>query len=131
MSHVIHRGSGQWWHWSLLAFRSDRYDEGTHHAAVTVSAHHLVMRNAPDHPEPGRVGVLILRVWLEATADDAQLRIRMVGRYDVSREVEDTASASTIEDALARIRDWLEQFSSSAPGSSGCRRGSDATDSAP
>jgi hypothetical protein len=74
------------------------------------------MRNAPDHSEPGRVGVLILRVWLEPTADDAQLRIRMVGRDDVSRDVEDTASASTIEDALARIRDWLEQFSSSASG---------------
>jgi len=69
------------------------------------------MGNAPDDPDPGRVGAIILRVWREGPASDAQLRIRLIGRDDVTQDVEYVASASTIEDAIACIRDWLEQFS--------------------
>jgi hypothetical protein len=70
--------------------------------------------------ESGKAGALILRVWLEGSADDPQLRIRLVGREDVTRDVEQTESVSTIEDALALIQDWLERFSSPVP-----RRNSD------
>lgn len=77
------------------------------------------MRNAPDRPEPGKVGVLVIRVWLEGTADHPQLRIRLTGRKDVTRDVVDTASASRIESALARVRDWLEQFCHSTQANSG------------
>ena len=88
--------------------------DGGHYALVTVYAHDSMMRNVPDRPESGRVGALVIRVWLEGTADDPQLRIRLIGRQDVTRDVEETASASTIEGALAPIRDWLEQFSHAA-----------------
>ena len=76
-----------------------------------MSADRMTMGNAPDDPDPGRVGAIVLRVWREGSASDAQLRIRLIGRDDVTQDVEDVASASTIEDAIARIRDWLEQFS--------------------
>lgn len=76
-----------------------------------MGAHRLIMDHPPDDPDPGTVGAIVLRVWREGPASDARLRIRLVGREDVTQDVEDIASASTIEDALARIRDWLEQFS--------------------
>jgi hypothetical protein len=81
------------------------------HAAVTVGAHRMKMDNAPDDPDLGRVGAIVLRVWQEGSGSGARLRIRLVGREDVTQDVEDVASASTIEDALAHVRDWLEQFS--------------------
>jgi hypothetical protein len=82
---------------------------------VTPGAHYAQMPMTPHSPDPDRVGVLVLRAWLEGTARDPQLRIRLVGRDDVTRDAEDTASASTIEDALAYVRDWLAQFSAAAP----------------
>jgi hypothetical protein len=66
-------------------------------------------------PELNRVGVLVLRAWLEGTVRDPQLRVRLVSRDDVTRDAEDTASESTIEDALAYVRDWLARFSATAP----------------
>jgi hypothetical protein len=45
---------------------------------------------------------------------DRQLRIRMVGRPDLGRDTQDTASASTIEAMVAYVRDWLELFAISA-----------------
>lgn len=64
--------------------------------------------------KPARAGVLILRAWLE-DGRAGQLRVRMVGRPDIERDTQDTASASTIEDALDYIRDWLERFAVSGP----------------
>ena len=69
------------------------------------------MAKISDSPEPNRVGVLVLRAWLEGTGRDPQLRVRLVSRADVTRDAEHTASASTIEDALAYVRDWLTHFS--------------------
>ena len=63
------------------------------------------------HNDPGRDGALILRVWLEGSTDDPQLRVRMIGRLDLSSDVQDTGSASTIEETLAYVRDWLDHFS--------------------
>lgn len=72
------------------------------------------MLSAARHIEPSRAGVLILRVWVEGSGSDQQLRIRMVGRPDLGRDNQDTAAASTIEATLAYVRDWLELFASSA-----------------
>ena len=64
---------------------------------------------------PGRTGVLLLRVWLEGGNCEPQLRIRIVSRHDLARDAEATASASTIEDALVYIRDWLERLAMPGP----------------
>lgn len=66
------------------------------------------------HSEPARAGVLILRAWLE-DGRAGQLRVRMVGRPDLERDAQDTASASTVEEALDYIRGWLERFAASGP----------------
>ena len=85
------------------------------HAMVTARAQYAQMPKTPNGPEPKRVGVLILRAWLEGTADDPRLRVRLVSRDDVARDGEDTASASTIEGTLAYVRNWLVRFSAAAP----------------
>ena len=72
------------------------------------------MFSAPRPREPERAGVLILRVWVEGSGGDQQLRIRIVGRPDLERDAQDTASASTIEATLAYVREWLELFAISA-----------------
>jgi hypothetical protein len=72
------------------------------------------MFSAARHREPERAGVLILRVWVEGSGGDQQLRIRIIGRPDLERDAQDTASASTIEATLAYVRDWLELFAISA-----------------
>jgi len=64
--------------------------------------------------EPGRTGALLIRVWLEGSREP-QLRIRIVSRHDLAGEAGATASASTIEEALAYVRDWLERFAMSGP----------------
>jgi hypothetical protein len=38
----------------------------------------------------------------------------MIGRQDLDRNAHDTASASTVQEALAYVRHWLEQFNDSA-----------------
>jgi hypothetical protein len=67
------------------------------------------MLTARRHGDPGRAGALVLRVWLEGSGDP-QLRIRMIGRPDLDWDAQDVGAASTIEEALAYIRDWLERF---------------------
>ena len=85
-----------------------------YHATVTAGAHDAQMPKTADSSEPKRVGVLVVRAWLEGTADDPRLRVRLVGREDVTRDAEDAASASTLEDALAYVRDWLVRFCAAA-----------------
>ena len=65
------------------------------------------MPSAARHGEPNRAGILILRVWLEASG---ALRIRLVSRTDVEAADLDTASAATAEETLAYVRAWLERF---------------------
>ena len=57
--------------------------------------------------------MLILRVWLEDSHADPRLRIRMIGRADLEQNTQDSESASTTEEALAYVRDWLEAFARS------------------
>jgi hypothetical protein len=63
-------------------------------------------------------GALLLRVWLEGTAEDPQLRIRFVGRQDVTVDDVFVTSVSTVDEAVAWVRDWLEHFQSTASGGS-------------
>jgi hypothetical protein len=72
------------------------------------------MLSAGRYSEAEVTGVLILRVWVEGSSGDPQLRIRMVGRQDLTRTAQETGSASTIEETLAYIRDWLERFAVSS-----------------
>jgi hypothetical protein len=85
-----------------------------YHASVTACPHYEWMSEAPDGSPPRKAGALVLRVWLEGTADDPRLRIRLVGRQDVTRDVRDIAAASTIDDALDHVRMWLDRFRASA-----------------
>ena len=57
--------------------------------------------------------MLILRVWFEDSRADPQLRIRMIGRADLDQNAQDSKSASTTEEALAYVRDWLDAFAGS------------------
>lgn len=83
------------------------------HAAVTADAHHEPMLSAWRHSGHERAGALILRVWLEGGSGAPQLRVRMLGQPDLDRDGRDTGSASTIEETLAYVRDWLERFAAS------------------
>lgn len=58
---------------------------------------------------------MLIRVWLEGSCGEPQLRIRIVSRRDLAGDADATASAATIEEALVYIRDWLERFSVSGP----------------
>jgi hypothetical protein len=68
------------------------------------------MLNAPWPGDPGRAGVLIMRVWLEDSGAGPRFRVRMIGRLDLDRDAQDNASALTVEEAVAYVRDWLERF---------------------
>jgi hypothetical protein len=70
------------------------------------------MLGAERHSPLGVAGVLILRVWLEG-GNDRQLRVRMVGRQDLARNDQDSATASTIEETVAYVGDWLQRFAMS------------------
>jgi hypothetical protein len=80
------------------------------HAAVTAGAYAQQVLKAGGQGEPGQTGALLLRVWLEGDSCDPRLRIRIISRQDMTGDTEDVASASTIEEALAHVRDWLERF---------------------
>jgi hypothetical protein len=84
------------------------------HAAVTASLHSGSMLSAHRHSDQGKAGVLILRVWFEDSRASPQLRIRMISRADLDQNAQDSKSASTTEEALAYVRDWLDAFTGSA-----------------
>jgi hypothetical protein len=71
------------------------------------------MLSARQHGDQGKVGVLILRVWLEGSGADQRLRIRMISRADLDQSAQESESASTTEETLAYVRDWLEAFARS------------------
>lgn len=80
---------------------------------MTTGAYCRQMLSARRNREAGATGVLILRVWLEGGSGEPQLRVRMVGRQDLARNGQDTGSASTIEETLNYVRDWMERFTMS------------------
>jgi len=62
-----------------------------------------------DPTRPGVVGLLILRVWME-DEDESSLRVRLVGRGDIERDVAETTAAATVDAAVSLTRAWLERF---------------------
>jgi hypothetical protein len=66
------------------------------------------------HGGQEKAGVLIVRVWLEGSHGDPRLRIRIIGRADLDRYGQETRSASSVDEALAYVRDWLEAFAGPA-----------------
>ncbi len=79
---------------------------------MTAGAYRWQMLSAGRNRE-AVTGVLILRVWLEGGSGEPQLRIRMVGRQDLARNAQDTGAASTIDETLNYVRDWMERFTGS------------------
>lgn len=67
-----------------------------------------VWRSGSDPSASG--GVLIVRVWFEGPPGQTELRIRMVGRRDVSSAVEGAKLVATVADSLTYIQAWIEQF---------------------
>jgi hypothetical protein len=59
---------------------------------------------------PEATGVLIIRVWKEGSTANPQLRVRMVGHQGPGWNGQDTVTASTIEDTLTYVGDWLQCF---------------------
>jgi hypothetical protein len=60
-------------------------------------------------PTPERTGILIVRLWIEATADSG-LRARITQTQDATGPDQATASAATPEDIYALVRTWVEAF---------------------
>ena len=60
-------------------------------------------------PAPDRTGILIVRLWIEATADQG-LRARITQTLDAAGQGQETASAATPEDIYSVVRTWVETF---------------------
>jgi hypothetical protein len=111
--HVIAVGGA--WHKGQRKTPAQARVGGQRHAAVTAGAHHGQVLTIGPHSGPHRTGVLLLRIWLEGGRDDPQLRIRIVGRQDLAEDAQDDASASTVEEALVLVSDWLQRFAALDP----------------
>jgi hypothetical protein len=55
-------------------------------------------------------GVVLIRVWYETCDEDQLLRIRITTRADLMRSHEDTSVATSVDDAIDRVRSWLLHF---------------------
>lgn len=58
-------------------------------------------------PARERVGVLIIRVWIENEA--LAPRVRITSSLDLDR-VKESRATTGIDDACAIVRSWLEEF---------------------
>jgi hypothetical protein len=54
-----------------------------------------------------RAGVIVVRVWIEG---DASARARITASSDLSSDEQTIAVAAGVEQIVAAVRDWLEQF---------------------
>jgi hypothetical protein len=55
------------------------------------------------------VGVLIVRVWLEA-GHAAQLRARITRTFDIALDEPEVIVTSSVEEVHATVRRWLDDF---------------------
>jgi hypothetical protein len=62
-----------------------------------------------ESPAVERVGVLVVRVWLE-DASEAGLRARITQTLDVARRGEIVIVTATRDEVYAAVRTWLEAF---------------------
>lgn len=81
---------------------------------MTADVYHRQMLGTERHTQPGVAGVLIIRVWQEGSSANPQPRVRVVGQQDLARNGQETATASTIEDTLGYVGDWLQRFAASS-----------------
>jgi hypothetical protein len=68
------------------------------------------MRPDPSGGPADRVGVLVVRVWVESGSGPEALRARLTSRLDVDEENEETIGAVSIDEILGLTRAWLERF---------------------
>ena len=60
---------------------------------------------------PERVGVLVIRVWLEAGQDaDRSFRARITVTSDLSTRSDESRVVATMPEVLEAVRDFLEEF---------------------
>jgi hypothetical protein len=57
-----------------------------------------------------RAGVMIVRIWLEE-GDESGLRARLTESSDLASAEQTTHAASTVDEVVELVRDWLERFS--------------------
>ena len=60
-------------------------------------------------PTPDRTGILIVRLWIEGTADGG-LRARITQTHDTTGPEQAMASAATPDDIYSVVRTWVETF---------------------
>jgi hypothetical protein len=65
----------------------------------------------PDEPE--RVGVLVVRVWLEPAGDGVVARI--TARRNVLTDDEEAVVVTSGEAAVGVVREWIAAFARDAP----------------
>jgi hypothetical protein len=68
----------------------------------------------PSERPTERVGVLVVRVWIEADANGDGLRARLSSRLDIDEEGEQTSAAGSIDDIVDQARAWLKRFAALA-----------------
>jgi hypothetical protein len=73
-----------------------------------------------DEPER-RVGVIVIRVWLERRATPP-LRARITHTTDLGARAEVVTAAASVDEICAQVRAWLHDFLS-VPGHAGPDRG--------
>ena len=60
-------------------------------------------------PRPGRTGVLIIRLWVEDSRGQS-VRARIIQSMDITAEEPLASSASTVEDIVRKVREWMDAF---------------------
>ena len=60
-------------------------------------------------PRPGRTGVLIIRLWVE-DSHGQNVRARIIQSMDITAEEPVATSASTVEDVIRKVRQWMDAF---------------------
>ena len=56
---------------------------------------------------PERVGVLVIRIWVEG---EAEPRARITASMDVAQPRQTTVMASSVDEVCTIVRDWLTRF---------------------
>jgi hypothetical protein len=57
-----------------------------------------------------RVGVLVVRAWLEPGNGNPLLKARITARLDVNEQAERVSAGSNVDEICERVRELLEEF---------------------
>jgi hypothetical protein len=59
----------------------------------------------------GRVGVLVVRLWLEVPATSASLRARVTANRDLAgEEAQEAFAAASVDEVCDIVRSWMDTF---------------------